>query len=362
MKQIILSTAKDIAKGQLLHPGLDVPSRNGGAMSSFQVPVSNAVNAKPQPLVTRMPGSKRRHLPEWAPILSQGFDTVVEYFGGALWVSQALVQAEQSTVKRVIVAEVATDLRAIYTAWLNQEKTIEGRDFRRAVGRQLQAWQKEGIEAAWPLIKTCYEAHQQNGGASPRAAAAGLSLRLLTVSGIVRDTPGSGRLNVVPNKSQIDRWLKYEPQWPKAPEQLRIVSDYRVSGLPSDCSNTLAICDPPYCGVLGKATRRGGHFISPAYFGHRPHEQFTADMAVDSVQHALSHGCRTVIACNYDAEWLDMIYRGMAARYGYSCTRTVRGSLTGLNNNVRPAKRENPYKDTYWVFQKIGTGVMEVAA
>lgn len=320
------------------------------------------VNLKPKPLVPRMPGSKRRHLPEWAPILSQDFDTVVEYFGGALWVVQALLQAEHPTVKRVIVAEAATDLRAIYTAWLNQEKTVEKKDFRKALERQLQAWQKEGIESAWPLIKTCYEAHQQNGGASPRAAAAGLSLRLLTVSGIVRDTPGSGRLNVVPNKSQLKRWSTYTPQWPKAPEQLRVVDDYRNVGLPLDCSSTLAICDPPYVGRLGPPTRRGGHYISPAYFGHRPHEQFTADMAIDSVAHALAHGCRTVIACNYNAGWLDLSYRGMAARYGYSCDRTIRGSLTGLNNNVKPAKRENPYRDTYWVFQKIGVVGLEAAA
>ncbi|MGD1852801.1 MAG: hypothetical protein ACFB2W_00985 [Leptolyngbyaceae cyanobacterium] len=309
-----------------------------------------------------MPGSKRRHLPEWAPILCQGFDTVAEYFGGALWVAQALVQAELPTVRRVIVAEAATDLRAIYTAWLNQEKTIERKKFRRAVARQLQAWQREGIEAAWPLIKTCYEAHQQNDGPSPRAAAAGLSLRLLTVSGIVRDTPGSGRLNVVPNKSQIKRWSTYTPEWPKAPEQLSVVGDYKHLSLPFDCSNTLAICDPPYCGRLGKPTRRGGHYISPAYFGHRPHEQFTADMAVDSVQHALSHGCRTVIACNYNAEWLDLSYRGMAERYGYSCDLTIRGSLTGLNNNVKPAKRVTPYKDAYWVFQRIGVKAGEPEA
>ena len=314
------------------------------------------INTKPQPLVPRMPGSKRRHLPEWAPILSQGFDAVVEYFGGALWVSQALVQAEQPTVKLIIVAEAATDLRAIYSCWGST-----GNERKRSTENQLRAWQEEGLEAAWPVIKSCYEAHQQNGGPSPRVAAAGLSLRLLTVACIVRDTPGSGRLNVVPNKSQIARWLKYKPRWPKAPEHLRIVSDYRSMFLPDDYSNTLAICDPPYCGVLGKATRRGGHYISPAYFGHRPHEQFTADMAVDSVQHALSHGCRTVIACNYNADWLDMTYRGMADRYKYSCARTVRGALTGLNNNVKPAKRENPYKDTYWVFQKIGTGLMEVA-
>lgn len=313
------------------------------------------INIKPQPLISRMPGSKRRHLPEWAPILSQGFTTIAEYFGGGLWVTQALVQAEQPTVNRVIVAEAATDLRAIYAAWLNQEKTIEKKDFRKAVTRQLKAWQKEGLESAWPLIKACYEGHQANGGAGPRAAAAGISLRLLTVS-------GSGCLNVVPNKSQAKRWSTYEPVWPKAPEELRVVSDYRVMPLPFDNSNTLAICDPPYCGVLDKAARRGGHYISPCYFGHRPHEQLTADMAVDSVQHALSQGCRTVIACNYDADWLDLSYRGMAARYGYSCDRTVRGALTGLNNNVKPAKQENPYRDTYWVFQKIETKAMEVAA
>lgn len=322
----------------------------------------SSINIKPRALVPRMPGSKRRHLPEWAPILSQDFDTVAEYFGGALWVTQALIQAENPTVKRVIAAEAAVDLRAIYTAWTNQQKTIEGRDFRKAVASQLRAWQKDGIETAWPVIKTCYEAHQANGGPSFRAAAAGLSLRLLTVSGIVRDTPGSGRLNVVPNKSQVGRWLSYSPEWPKAPEQLRVVSSYQDMGLPLGNSNTLAICDPPYCGVLGKATRRGGHYISPAYFSHRPHEQFTADMAVDSVQHALSHGCKTVIACNYNADWLDLSYRGLAARYGYSCNRTIRGSLTGLNNNVKPAKRENPYRDTYWVFQKIGTMELEVAA
>ena len=319
------------------------------------------VNIKPQALIPRMPGSKRRHLPEWVSILSQGFDTVVEYFGGALWTTQALVQVEQPTVKRVIVAEAAADLRAIYSAWIELE-AIECKDFRKAVNRSLQRWQQLGIEESWPVIKQCYEAFQAIGIASPRAAAAGLSLRLLTVSGIVRDTPGSGRLNVVPNKSQIDRWQNYVPEWPTAPEQLDVFASYQRIVLPDDCGNTFAICDPPYCGRLGKATRRGGHYISPAYFGHRPHEQFTADMAVDSVAHALSHGCRTVIACNYDAEWLDFCYRGIAARYGYSCDRVVRGSLTGLNNNVKPAKRANPYKDTYWVFQKIGCGELEVAA
>ena len=319
------------------------------------------INTKPQPLIPRMPGSKRRHLPEWALILSQGFDTVVEYFGGALWVTQALVQAGNSTVERVIVAEAAADLRAVYNAWVQLE-TIECKDFRKAVSRSLERWQRLGIEESWPVIKQCYEALQASGIPSPRAAAAGLSLRLLTVSGIVRDTPGSGRLNVVPNKSQLKRWSTYKPDWPKSPNSLRVFSSYQNIVLPDDCSNTLAVCDPPYCGRLGNATRRGGHYISPAYFGHRPHEQFTADMAVDSVRHALSHGCRTVIACNYDAGWLDLSYRGMAARYGYSCDRTVRGSLTGLNNNVKPAKRENPYKDTYWVFQKIGCGELEVAA
>lgn len=320
-----------------------------------------AVNTKPQALVPRMPGSKRRHLPEWEPILSQEFDTAVVYFGGALWAVQALIQVEKPTVKRVVVAEAATDLRAIYNAWIGFT-SAEWKQFRKATNRCLERWQRLGIEESWPVIKQCYEAHQSTGIPSPRAAAAGLSLRLLTVSGIVRDTPGSGRLNVVPNKSQIKRWSTYKPAWPKAPERLDVVADYRTIILPDDCSNTIAICDPPYCGTLGKTTRRSGHYISPAYFGHRPHEQFTADMAIDSVQHALSHGCRTVIACNYNADWLDMSYRGLAMRYGYSCDRTIRGALTGLNNNVKPAKRENPYKDTYWVFQKIESKVTQLAA
>ena len=319
------------------------------------------INTKPQALVSRMPGSKRRHLPEWAPVLSQGFDTVVEYFGGALWVTQALVQAEQPTVKRVIVAEAAADLRGVYGLWGAWGETAKGQG-RRELIQRLESWQSKPIEQAWPEIKQLWETCQQSGYAGTQAAAAGLALRILTVSGIVRDTPGSGKLNVVPNKSQLKRWSNYEPKWPKAPNILRVFDSYQGLVLPGDCSNTLAICDPPYCGRLGKATRRGGHYISPAYFGHRPHEQFTADMAVDSVQHALSYGCRTVIACNYNADWLDLCYRGMAVRYGYSCDLTVRGSLTGLNNNVKPAQRANPYRDAYWVFQKIGTGVLGVAA
>lgn len=319
------------------------------------------INTKPQPLVPRMPGSKRRHLPEWAPILSQGFDTVVEYFGEALWVSQALVQAENPTVKRVIVAEAMADLRGVYGLWGEWGETAKEQG-RQELVAQLKEWQAKPIEQAWPEIKESWEAYQKAGWSGTRAAAAGLALRILTVSGIVRDTPGSGKLNVVWNQSQLDRWYRYAPEWPKAPEDLRVFNSYQKVTLPTDCTNTLAVIDPPYCGILGKATRRGGHYISPAYFGHRPHQQFTADMAVDSVQHALSQGCRTVIACNYDADWLDMSYRGMAARYEYSYDRTVRGALTGLNNNVRPAKRENPYKDTYWVFQKIESGVLEVAA
>lgn len=365
MEQIVFSTAKDIAKGQLFHPGLDVPSRkNGGGvdMSSAQASASNKINTRPNPLVPRMPGSKRRHLPEWAPILSQDFDTVVEYFGGALWVAQALLQAERPTVKQVIVAEAATDLRAIYEiwgGWLKSDREVA----RVNLQAKLTEWQTLGIEKSWPKIKALYENRQENGYTDVQAAAAGLALRVLTVSGIVRDTPGSGRLNVVPNKSQLKRWSAYNPEWPKSPDQkIEVFEDFKHLKLPDDCSNTLAICDPPYCGRLGKAARRGGHYISPAYFGHRPHEQFTADMAVDSVALALAHGCRTVIACNYNAGWLDLSYRGMAARYGYSCDRTIRGSLTGLNNNVKPAKRESPYRDTYWVFQKIGVVGLEVAA
>ena len=319
------------------------------------------VNIKPQPLVRRMPGSKRRHLPDWALILSQGFDTVVEYFGGALWVSQALVQAKNSTIERVIVAEAAADLRGVYGLWAVWGKTAQEQG-REELVEQLKDWQSKPIEQAWPEIKESWETYQESGWSGTKAAAAGLALRILTVSGIVRDTPGSGKLNVVWNKSQLDRWHRYTPEWPKAPDSLRVFNSYQKVVLPEDNSNTLAICDPPYVGRLGSPTRRGGHYISPAYFGHRPHEQFTADMAVDSVQHALSNGCKTVIACNYNAEWLHLSYQGMAARYGYSCDRTIRAALTGLNNNVKPAKRENSYRDTYWVFQKENSKVMEVAA
>ena len=202
------------------------------------------------------------------------------------------------------------------------------------------------------------------------AGAAGLAVRILTFSGICRDTPGSGKLNIKWNKSQLKRWFgtpdlilvthkkykpPYTPAWPKHPPAcFHIYEDYAQVQYPTDVSRTLSLLDPPYAGDIcdPPPTRRSGRYITPAYYGHRPHAQFTYDMAIFSARAALAAGCHTVIACNYDSDRLHKDYLALASEFGYSCDRTILGELKTLNNNAKTAQQETPYQDMYWVFAR----------
>lgn len=360
------------------------------------------VKLRPKALLTRGTGSKRRHIPLWADLLaSKPFDTVVEPFGQGLWVTQALNQAADSTLTRVIAAESLVDMRSIWEAWRNP-------DWQWEINAILTQWQRKPVETAWPSIKQTWEQAQASGKCTPLAAAAGLSVRALSFSGICRDSPGNGRLNITWNKSQLKRWHPileemlcgystgrvvkanhphhqewlssdvkwlsskvdvipgfleyrfhdrgYRPDWPKEPPRdFQIYDDFSKVVYPEDNRLTVAVIDPPYVGDVSNPppARRSGRFITPAYYGHRPHAKFTYDMAVTSVRAALEAGCGLVIACNYGSGLLDADYRALAAVHGYSCDREVYGELKGLNNNAKPAKVSAGYVDTYWVLKNL---------
>lgn len=358
----------------------------------------------PTALVHRGTGSKRKHIKVWAKLLASApFDTVVEPFGQGLWVAQALNQAEGSTLKAIIAAESLVDIRSIWMAWTTPW-------WRSEIATYLDIWQRMPIEESWPQIKSTWEIAQELGEISPRSAAAGLAVRTLTFSGICRDTPGSGHLNIKWNKSQLGRWhptieevlagvttgrkvkpnggywdnqyyqwlagfrkglyeidivpdfLKYrllksgyQHKWPKSPPAcFQVYDDYSKVQYPADTSKTLAVIDPPYVGDVGVVppSYRSDRHITPAYFGHRPHAQFTYDMAVFSVRAALAAGCHMIIACNYDSDRLHKDYSALASEFGYVCDRTVMRELKGLNNNAKKASTLSTYQDTYWVFSK----------
>ncbi|MEM9487035.1 MAG: hypothetical protein AAGA83_25475 [Cyanobacteria bacterium P01_F01_bin.116] len=69
-------------------------------MSSVTTSVTPSICLAPEALLPRGTGSKRKHIPKLANILTCiPFDTVVEPFGQGLWITQALHQAENSTLK-----------------------------------------------------------------------------------------------------------------------------------------------------------------------------------------------------------------------------------------------------------------------
>ncbi|MEM9485611.1 MAG: hypothetical protein AAGA83_18195 [Cyanobacteria bacterium P01_F01_bin.116] len=335
-------------------------------MSSV-TPVTHPICLAPDALLPRGTGSKRKHIPKLAKILiAIPFDTVVEPFGQGLWISQSLHQAENSTLCRIIAAESMVDMRAIWMAWAAP-------GWRPEITKWLRKWQILPIEEGWPEIKRNWEECQAKGEICPLAAAAGFAVRILSFSGICRDTPGSGALNIKWNKSQLKRWFgtpdleksnkdykpSYTPVWPKQPPAcFQIYEDYGRVKYPADASRTLSLIDPPYAGDIcdPPPTRRSGRYITPAYYGHRPHAQFTYDMAVHSVRAALAAGCHTVIACNYDSERLHGDYLALASEFDYSCDRTILGELKTLNNNARTVEQATPYRDTYWVFVRAGNG------
>ena len=331
--------------------------------TSHCLPQLNLLCLKPKALLPRGTGSKRKHISKLAEVLtSVPFNTVVEPFGQGLWISQALHQAENSTLKTIIAAESMVDMRSIWMAWIAPW-------WRPEIEKWLRDWQTLPIEESWLEIKRVWEEHQAKGQVCPLAAAAGLAVRILTFSGICRDTPGSERLNIKWNKSQLRRWFgtpelkksdrgykpPYTPKWPKSPPTcFHIYEDYGEVQYPDDASRTLSVCDPPYAGDIcdPPPPRRSGRYITPAYYGHRPHAQFTYDMAIFSVRAALAAGCHTVIACNYDSDRLHGDYLALASEFDYSCDRTVLGELKTLNNNAKTAQQETPYQDTYWVFAR----------
>ncbi len=330
-------------------------------MSSVTTPTIAPICLKPVALLPRGTGSKRKHIPKLAEVLtSVPFDTVVEPFGQGLWISQALHQAENSTLRCIIAAESMVDMRSIWMAWAAPGGRPE-------IETWLRKWQISPIEESWPEIKSVWETHQAMGEICPLAAAAGLAVRILSFSGICRDTPGSGALNIKWNKSQLKRWFgtpdlvrsdkkykpPYTPNWPKEPPAcFQIYEDYGQIQYPADTSKILSFCDPPYAGDIcdPPPTRRSGRYITPAYYGHRPHAQFTYDMAIWSVRAALEAGCHTIIACNYNSDRLHRDYLALASEFNYSCDRTVLGELKTLNNNARTVEQATPYQDTYWVF------------
>ncbi|MEM8610374.1 MAG: hypothetical protein AAGF93_00035 [Cyanobacteria bacterium P01_H01_bin.105] len=332
-------------------------------VTSPRTNIPSSICLKPKALLPRGTGSKRKHIPKLEKVLTKvPFDTVAEPFGQGLWIAQALHQAENSALKCIIAAESMVDMRSIWMAWAAPW-------WRPEILKQLRSWQALPIEKSWPKIKETWETCQALGVICPQAAAAGLAVRILTFSGICRDTPGSGSLNIKWNKSQLKRWLgtswllrddpgyraPYTPAWPKSPPTcFHIYSDYGQVRYPSDTTRTLAFIDPPYAGDIQEPppTRRSGRYITPAYFGHRPHAQFTYDMAVFSVRAALAAECHTVIACNYDSDRLHGDYLALASEFGYSCDRTVLGELKTLNNNARAVQQATSYQDTYWVFRK----------
>ncbi|MEM9487034.1 MAG: hypothetical protein AAGA83_25470 [Cyanobacteria bacterium P01_F01_bin.116] len=294
-------------------------------------------------------------------------------------------------------------MRSIWMAWTTPW-------WRPEIETWLRKWQTLPIEESWPEIKSVWETHQSIGEVCPLAAAAGLAVRILSFSGICRDTPGSGALNIKWNKSQLKRWhpslrkvicgeptgeiIKaphphhtewladlqkgresvsvlpgflsyrlhkpgYTPEWPKQlPTCFQMYEDYGQVQYPDDTSKTLSFCDPPYAGDIcdPPPTRRSGRYITPAYYGHRPHAQFTYDMAVHSVRAALAAGCHTIIACNYDSDRLHGDYLALASEFGYQCDLTILGELKTLNNNARTVEQATPYQDTYWVFSRVGNG------
>jgi len=288
------------------------------------------------------------------------------------------------------------DLRSIYQSWVD----LSWRTF---VAGQLVRWQARPIKEVWPEIKQTWEECQKSGEISPLAAAAGQALRVLTFSGYVRDTPGSSKLNIKWNKSQLRRWhptlrrymagrktgetikyphphliewlerdsklsadmvpgfleyrfhdYGYSPAYPPSPKKLTVFTDYTEVQYPVNAGLTLAVCDPPYVGDIQDPppSRRSGRYMSPSYFGHRPHAQSTYDMAVHSVRAALAADCHTVLGFNYYSDKLHEDYLALAAEHGYQCQVFMGDRLTGSNNNVKPAVKETPYKDTTWVFTK----------
>lgn len=306
-----------------------------------------SLNVRPQALIPRYPGSKRRRLPVWARWLDGYRPTVViEPFGGGLWFTLGSMQSEHPA-REYRFAEVQPDLQAIYRCWF-LNKQVELRD-------AVEAWQitfaREDPEKAWALLK---EDFMRSGDVVGRASAS-LCLRKLTMSGVTRDTPGSGELNVRYVKTQLDALQRYTPTLPPLMGEIRMSVDCDLLdwGLAYG-DRAIAIIDPPYSGEVlvdrVAPSRRSGKYISPAYVGHRPHEVATRELGVRMLGEAMKHRVQRIIVSNYYSDYLQSVFRTSAMYWGYSMECNLMGKLTGLNNNCRKSKDETPYVDTDWLF------------
>lgn len=306
-----------------------------------------SLNIKPQALIPRYPGSKRRRLPAWAKWLDGYRPTVViEPFGGGLWYSLGSMQSK-NPAREYRFAEVQGDLQAVYRCWfLGKEDEV-----RQVVASWQHAFATEDPEVVWTELKRVFT---HSGNAVARAGAS-LCLRKLTMSGVTRDTPGSGELNVRYVKTQLEPLQRYVPTFPPLVGSIQMKPDFgAVDWELGHADRAIAIIDPPYSGeVLDHRvapSRRSGKYISPAYVGHRPHARATQEMGIKALDQAMSHRVQRIIMCNYFSPQLDARFQVAAKYWGYTLHCNLIGKLTTLNNNCRKAKNETPYVDTDWYF------------
>ena len=317
-----------------------------GACTTNSRPKKILTMNKLHPLIPAGPGSKQSHLRElkpWQAVLNaHPYKTIYEPFACGLTTSLALLQQENSTLERIICAEIDPSLRDLYLAWMNSQP-------RSYITQSIKNWQAYPIDNVIEYFKKTYEESWIEKSSNLNVAVAGILLRYIAYNGKLAPNANSTKLNIKPSDQQCENWGSINYQFPDCrPSEIEVYDDVYEIRWSETKNPTIAIVDPPYAGNIANVKYRDPDFIRPVYFKHKPHSKFTYDYAVNVIDEVLSINTTVVIACNYYSDRLNNEYIEAAKHYGYNVFN-YDGIQPKLNNGKR-SKKELYYKDSYWIF------------
>jgi len=292
-----------------------------------------------QLLIPRYPGGKRKLLSQ---IYDGGrYDSIVEPFIGGGAATLRLLPI----VGNAYLSDADPTVWSIWHCWNHPELHL-------AVYENLKTLKNEAIAdiaSAWISLKAEFEAANTSNPA--RLAAVSLTIRKLTFGGVVREG-ANGHLNVKWVQCQVDTLPRWRYRFPPFPPNAHIsLSQSWEAALDafekSSSEAAIALIDPPYWVPYTPGTKRKGRGgMTPAYIGHKPHDEATLAMCVNCVQRLAVNPCvKRVVVANYLSARLDAALFDIAAAANLPIVRTVLGRLDGLNMS-RAVSTEN--LDTLW--------------
>jgi len=238
------------------------------------------------------------------------------------------------------LGESAPDVRAIWESWLSGQwhKVRESVRFAATLDPQ----------HAWDTAKELYEITEK----PVQLAAASLILRKLAFGGVIRHNT-QGKLNVTWSSHKVEAFRNWAVSAPPVCPGITLRDSWEgaiAAWQDLECQKSLVVIDPPYWLPYAPGTeRRGTGLMTPAYAGHRPHDDETLALCLEPLRQVASNpNAARIVVCNYYSDLLNTEIANIANRHNRRFTWKNFGVMEGLNHNK---KQRVQAIERFWILQ-----------